>query len=326
MQETRHHTPRVVIIGAGAVGGAYAAALLGTGLAAEIVLLDRDTARADSVARDLIAAASFAPPARVWVGGVADCAGAALTVLTAGVAPGSPARPVDLARETSALVRQMAPQVARHNPRGLLLIATDPVDVLTYAAVTLSGLPARQVIGSGTIVETARFRAVLGAHCDVDPQDVQAFIVGAHGVSVVPVWSSATIAGVPLARYCAAQGVPYDETVQADLAGHGQAPARADQPEQSIHAVVAGLIRITMAILRAQCTVLTVSSLIEDDGHNDGSAGLCLSVPTVVDQSGVARVLRRVLSPQERERLRHAAGVLRVGIAEMALEERGTLR
>ena len=159
MQETRHHTPRVVIIGAGAVGGAYAAALLGTGLAAEIVLLDRDTARATSVARHLIAAASFAPPARVWVGGVADCAGAALTVLTAGVAPGRPARPADLARETSALVRQMAPQVARHNPRGLLLIATDPVDVLTYTAVTLSGLPARQVIGSGTIVETARFRA-----------------------------------------------------------------------------------------------------------------------------------------------------------------------
>lgn len=321
MEESGRRARRVGIVGTSPVGAAYASALLGSGLAAEVVLIDDNSASARSAVQDLARAALRAPHTRLWAGGYDDCAEAVLTVLATSAPPRDAENRLSLAGETGAVFRRIVSRVGQVNPHGLLLVATEPVDVLTYAAWRLSGLPGRQVIGSGTMPETARFRALLGAHCGVDPRAVRAYMVGKHGAGALPLWSSATIGGLALARYCVAQGIPYDEQVQAEIAGRTHTGAEGSDVTRD--AMAASLLRMSEVILRNQCAVLAVSSLIEDDGHNDGIAGVCLSLPTVVDRSGVARVPRLTLTSEERERVRHAAGILRVAVTGLSLGERG---
>ena len=159
---------------------------------------------------DLQHAVPFAKPTRVWAGSYADCAGAAVTVIAAGVGQKPGETRLDLVRKNTAIFGQIVPQVAEANPTGIILVATNPVDILSYESWRLSGLPPERVIGSGTILDTARFRAALSDHFGVDPRSVHAFIVGEHGDSEVPVWSSANIAGMRLPEFCSANGIRYD--------------------------------------------------------------------------------------------------------------------
>jgi L-lactate dehydrogenase len=210
------------------------------------------------------------------------------------------------------------PQVVRHNPDGLLLIATNPVDVLTHAAWKLSGLPAQRVLGSGTILDTARFRYLLSQHYGVDPRSTHAFIVGEHGDNEVPVWSLANVAGMRLLDSSAAHGM---EPRQEDLdtlfqETRGAAYQIIERKGATYYAVAAGLVRIVEAILRDQHTVLSVSNLIED--YYD-IRDVCLSLPTVVGRKGVERVLRLRLSPEEVTGLRRSAEILKAVIAELKL-------
>ena len=158
------------------------------------------------------------------------------------------------------------PEVVKHNPSGILLIATNPVDVLTYAAWKLSGLPAERVIGSGTVLDTARFRYLLSQHFGVDARSVHAYIIGEHGDSEVPVWSLANIAGMRLPEFCKAQNLPYDQQAMEEIFVQTRDAAYRiiERKGATYYAVAAGLMRITQAILRNQSTVLSVSSLIED--------------------------------------------------------------
>src|SRR5512136_1317126 len=214
---TQFHSTRVAIIGAGNVGATCAYALLLRGLATEIVLVDVNKAKAEGEAMDLNHTVPFAYPTRIWAGDYADCAGAAVTVITAGAAQKPGETRLDLVKKNAAIFRQIVPEVVRNNPNGILAIATNPVDVLTYVAWKLSGLPAQRVIGSGTILDTARFRYLLSQHFGVDPRSVHAYIIGEHGDSEVPVWSLANIAGMRLPAFCTAQGVPCDQSVMDDI-------------------------------------------------------------------------------------------------------------
>jgi L-lactate dehydrogenase len=195
---------RVGVVGTGNVGASFAYALLLSGLAAEIVLIDANRARAEGEALDLAHTTPFSHPTRVWAGDWADLAGAAITVIAAGAnqAPGETR--LDLLAKNAAIFRQIVPEIVRHNPEGILLIATNPVDLLTYESWRITGLSPARVIGSGTVLDTARFRQLLSAHFGVDPRSVHAFIVGEHGDSEVPVWSLANIAGMRLPDFCAA--------------------------------------------------------------------------------------------------------------------------
>jgi L-lactate dehydrogenase len=169
---------RVAVIGTGTVGATFADGLLLGGLASEIVLIDKNRAKAEGEAMDLNHAVSFAHPTRIWPGDFADCAGAAVTVLTAGALQAPGETRLDLAGRNAAIWREIVPLVVQHNPDGILLIATNPVDVLTYATLKLSGLPAERVVGSGTILDTARFRYLLSEHFRVDARSMHAFIIG----------------------------------------------------------------------------------------------------------------------------------------------------
>ena len=310
---------RVAIVGMGNVGASFAFALLLSGLAAEIVLIDANRAKAEGEAMDLNHAVPFSHPTRLWAGDFSDCAGAVVTVLAAGANQKPGETRLELVKKNTAIWRQIVPELARHNPHGILLIATNPVDVLTYAAWKLSGLPAAHVIGSGTILDTARFRYLLSQHFGVDARSVHAFIIGEHGDSEVPVWSSANIAGMRLPEFCRAQGMPYDPEAmrQIFLQTRDAAYHIIERKGATYYAVAAGLMRITQAILRNQKTVLSVSSIIRDfHGLDD----VCFSLPTVVDRGGVENVLRLELDDSEVSKLRDSAELLRKTIESLDLK------
>ena len=304
---------RVAVVGAGHVGATFAYALLLSGLAAEIVLVDRDGERAEGEAMDLAHAVPLTRPARVWAGGLEECAGAAVTVLTAGATQKPGETRLDLFERNAAVFDEIVPGVVRHNPGGLLLVATNPVDLLTAHAAALAAraasVPAGRVVGSGTILDTARLRHLIGAHVGVDPRSVHAYVVGEHGDSEVPVWSSANVGGMPLAAFCAASGVPYDAAVREAIgrATREAGPAVAARKGATYYAVAAGLVRIVEAVLRDQATVLSVSTHV--DGPH-GLRGVTLSLPAVVSRDGVTRVLETELDADEHAALHRSAGVL----------------
>jgi L-lactate dehydrogenase len=303
------HPARVAVVGVGNVGATFAYALLLSGLAAEIVLIDANHARAEGEAMDLNHAVPFTHPTRVWAGDYSDCAGAAVTVLAAGSGQKPGETRLDLIKKNAAIWKSIVPEVAKHNPHGILLVATNPVDALTYAALKLSGLPACRVIGSGTILDTARFRYLLSQHFEVDARSVHAYIIGEHGDSEVPVWSLANIAGMRLPEFCKAQNIPYDEAAMEEIFVQTRDAAYRiiERKGATYYAVAAGLMQITRAILRNQSSVLSVSSLIED---YHGIGGVCFSLPTVIDRGGVEKVLHLELSPEELRQLRHSVEVL----------------
>jgi L-lactate dehydrogenase len=310
---------RVAIVGMGNVGSTFAYALLLSGLAAEIVLIDANRAKAEGEAMDLTHAVPFTHPTNVWPGDYGDCAGAVVTVLAAG-APQAPGETrLDLIKKNAAIWRSIVPQVAKHNPGGILLIATNPVDVLTYAAWKLSGLPSQRVIGSGTILDTARFRYLLSQHFGVDARSVHAYITGEHGDSEAPVWSSANIAGMRLPQFCQAQGIRYDQRVMEEifLQTRDAAYRIIERKGATYYAVAAGLMQITQAVLRNQNTVLSVSSLID---NYYGLSDVCFSLPTVIDRGGVEQVLRLELDDAEVNKLRTSARVLRATIKGLNLK------
>ncbi len=301
---------RVAVVGTGNVGSTFAYALLLSGLAAEIALIDVNRAKAEGEQMDLNHAEPFAHPTQIWAGDYPDCSGAAITVIAAGTNQKPGETRLDLVKKNAAIFAQIVPQVARHNPDGILLIATNPVDVLTHASLRLSGLPPERVIGSGTILDTARFRYLLSERFGVDSRSVHAYIIGEHGDSEVPVWSLANIAGMRLEDFARAHGMAYNKSDLDEIFRRTRDAAYEiiKRKGATYYAVAAGIMRITEAILRDQATVLSVSSLVRDYyGLND----VCLSLPTVLDRAGVHRQLRLSLSQEEEQGLRNSAAVLR---------------
>lgn len=285
-------------------------ALLLSGMAAEIVLIDKNHGKAEGEAMDLNHAVPFAHPTRIWAGDYHDCASATVVVLTAGANQRPGETRLDLLQRNADIFAEIVPRVVEHNRDGVLLIATNPVDVLTRLSLQLSGLPPQRVIGSGTILDTARFRYLLSQHFGVDPRSVHAYIIGEHGDSEVPVWSLANIAGMRLEDFCAAQGRSCDwqelHTIfeqTRDAAYH-----IISRKQATFYAVAAGLMRIIEAILRDQNTVLSVSSLVS--GEYDIS-DICLSLPSIINRQGIQKVLHLQLSAEEVRKLQESAQVLR---------------
>jgi L-lactate dehydrogenase len=318
-KQTRHigSAPvRVVVVGTGHVGSTFAYTLLLRGLASEIVLVDVHRERAKGEAMDLNHAVPFGQPTSVRVGDYSDCAEAAVTVITAGVAQKPGESRLDLVKRNAAIFDEIIPAIDQHDPQGHLVITSNPVDVLTWVAQRLSSLEPSRVIGSGTVLDTARFRYLLGQHYDVDPRNVHAYIVGEHGDSEVPAWSLTNIAGMRLPEFCAAHGVDHDQCAMDELFEETRRAAYEiiERKGSTHYAIAAGLFRIVEAIVRDQRSVLTVSTRI------DGYAGIqdvCLSLPCVIGQNGVQRRLDIELSDDELEGLRNSARVLREIIEQL---------
>lgn len=309
MTENVHQPVRVAVVGTGNVGATFAYTLLISGLAAEIVLIDMNQKKAEGEAMDLNHAVPLTQPARIWVGDYADCEGAAVTIITAGANQKPGETRLDLAARNVEIFRQIVPNIVKHNPNGIILVATNPVDVLSYATWKMSGLPKERVLGSGTILDTARFRFLLSQHFGVDPRSVHAYIIGEHGDSEVPVWSLANIAGMRFPVFCEQMGVGCNQDALDRIFEQTRDAAYQiiERKGATYYAVATGIVRIVEAILRDQGTVLSVSSLIE---HYYDIDDVFLSLPSVVDGGGVERILRLRLSDDEIAGLRNSARVL----------------
>ena len=193
---------KIAIVGVGSVGATSAYALMISGLAAEIVLIDVNEHKAEGEAMDLAHGAPFVPPLNVRSGKYADCAGAQIVVITAGVPQKPGETRLDLVMKNVAIFQDMVPQIASAAPNAILLVVSNPVDILTYATLKISGFPAGRVVGSGTVLDTARLRALIGQRLQVDSRSVHAHVIGEHGDSEVVVWSRATVAGMPIDEFC----------------------------------------------------------------------------------------------------------------------------
>ncbi|NML16520.1 L-lactate dehydrogenase [Azohydromonas caseinilytica] len=309
---------KVAVVGAGRVGSTFAYTLSASGLVHDIVVIDADADRAEGEAMDIAHAVPFHRPVQVRAGDLADAAGAVVTVITAGAAqrPGE-TRPALLQRNVEAL-RGIVEEVVYANPGGLLLVATNPVDALTFAALRLSGLPSAKVLGSGTVLDSARLRAELATRYGVDPRNVHAYVLGEHGDTELVPWSTTRLANMRLQDYCALTGSSCTaaDMEQVALRVRDAAYEIIRRKGATNFAIAAALTRIVEAIVRDESSVLTVSTLLQGQYGIDG---VCLSLPAVVGRQGVRHVLPIPLAEEEEQALRRSADVIRQALQSLGL-------
>lgn len=303
-------TRKVGVVGAGMVGSTFAFALLQSGLASDVVLVDSDRGRAEGEAMDLNHGLPFVPVADVRAGAYEDLAGCALVVVAAGAHQKPGQTRLDLLQQNAAMCAEMVPRIVAANPDGVLVLASNPVDVLTHIAAEKAGLPWGRVIGSGTILDTARLRYLLGAHFDVDPQSVHAYVIAEHGDSAVPVWSSATLGGLPLEQAARGRGRPWDAAVRHEIFEKTRTAAYeiVRRKHATYYAIGLALLKLAEAVLRDQNTVLTVSVPLRGAY---GVAGMALSLPAVVGRRGVQSTLDLLLDEGEQAAFARSAATLR---------------
>lgn len=309
---------KIAIVGAGAVGSTVAYAAMIRGLVTELVLIDARRDKAEGEAMDLNHGLPFVPPAKIWAGDYSDCQGAEIVVLSAGVASLPAETRLDLLERNGAIFKEIMPQIARYNPQAILLVITNPVDVLTYLTVKLSCRPPSRVVGSGTVLDSARFRYLLSEHCGVDSRNVHAYIIGEHGDSEVPVWSLANISGVRLEEYCLVcdRGCTQAEREEIFQRVRRAASEIVVRKGATCYAIGLAATTIMESILRDQKSVLPISSLLEGEY---GLREVCLSVPSIVDRGGVGKILQLPLSEIEIEGLERSARILKEAASSLGL-------
>lgn len=311
---------KVVIIGTGAVGSTFAYTLMQSGLAREIVLIDADRERAEGEAMDLNHGLFFAPPVDIRAGDYGECAEAALIVITAGAKQKPGESRLDLVQRNVAICREIMGEITSRNKESVIVMVTNPVDVLTYVAQELSDYPPGRIIGSGTVLDSARFRYLLSTHCRVDPRNVHAYVIGEHGDSEVACWSMTHIAGVSMRAFCQeACGRNCSDSERDALFEQvrGSAYHVIESKGATYYGVSMALERIAGAILRDENSVLTVSVRVES---RRGLPEVCLSLPAVVNARGVDRIVDVALSDNEQEALHRSANILKDVISKIDLE------
>ncbi len=306
---------KVVVIGAGSVGTTYIYALLQTGLAGEIALVDINAKRVEGEVMDLSHGLPFIPPVTVKAGDYADCRDANLIVVTAGARQAPGQSRTELIQKNAEIVRAICAQISAHRSNAVLLMVTNPVDTLTQLAVRCLGWPRERVIGSGTVLDSARFRFLLSRHCGIDARNVHAYILGEHGDSEVAAWSMTHIAGVPIEEYCRMCKACDYPTHHREIAEQVRDSAYhiIDYKGSTFYGIGLSLVRISGAILRNENSVLTVSSLLRGEY---GIWDVCLSIPCVLGESGIVRVIDAQLADSEQEALTRSAEVVAATIRQ----------
>ncbi|MCF2970562.1 L-lactate dehydrogenase [Synechococcus sp. Nb3U1] len=294
------------IIGAGQVGMACAYSMVIQNTLDELVISDIARNKAEGEVMDLVHGIPFVEPTRVRAGELADCAGSDVVILTAGAKQRPEETRLDLVQRNVEIFKSLIPAVMEHCPDAILLVVSNPVDIMTYVSWKLSGLPTGQVIGSGTVLDTARFRYLLAERLGVDPRSLHAYIIGEHGDSEVAVWSKVNVAGTPIG----------DLSPEWDPAHLGDIFEQVRNAAYEIirrkgatsYAIGLGVTQIVQALLRDQHRVLTVSSLTQGEY---GLSDVCLSLPNIIGRRGVERTLAMSLTETERKQLHHSAHILR---------------
>src|SRR6516164_3644904 len=303
---------KIGIVGCGMVGSTSAYALVMSGVGREIVLVDLNRRRAEAEANDIYHAVPFAHPLTVRAGDYPDLAGARVVVIAGGVAQKEGETRLHLLQRNAEVFRQIIPSVLRYAPEAVLLVVTNPVDIMTHLAARFAadfGVPHTRVIGSGTTLDTARFRGLLGRHFDVDARHVHAYVVGEHGDSEVLVWSQATIAGLSLDEFAHVHGTPLGQAARQRIDDNVRRAAYhiIGGKGATYYGISSAVARIVDVLLHDQRAILTVCSRITGVPDCDG---LTLALPHLVGGEGALGTIPLRLNGREQEELRHSAGIL----------------
>jgi L-lactate dehydrogenase len=301
---------KVVVVGAGAVGTTYIYALMHTGLASEIALIDIDVKRVEGEIMDLSHGLAFVPPVNVHAGTYADCGDAALIVITAGAKQAPGQSRIQLVQKNAAIVSSICDEIARSGSTAVVVITSNPVDILTEVALKRLKRTRATVIGSGTVLDSSRFRYMISQHCGIDTRSIHGYILGEHGDSEVAAWSLTHVGGVPITDYCKVCHKCEFAIQREEIAKAVRESAYhiIDYKGSTFYAIGLSLVRISAAILRDEHSVMSVSV------HMDGEYGLndvALSVPCVLGRHGVEHVIDAPLAPAEQKGLEASAEALR---------------
>ena len=288
---------KAAIIGCGFVGSATAFTLMQSQLFSELVLVDVDFDKADGEAKDIAHGIPFAGQMKIHAGVYEDLSDAAIIIVTAGAGQKPGETRLDLVHKNVAIYESIIPRIAEQNKDAILLIVSNPVDILTYTALKLSGYPENRVLGSGTVLDTARLKYALGEHLSVDSRSVHSFIIGEHGDSEIAVWSSANVAGVPLDQFCEMRGHYNHETAMKEIAESVKNSA-------------------CECIMRNEKSVMPVSSMMHGEY---GIEGMCLSMPAVVGSEGVETHVPITMNEEETKKLQESAATLKEIIEDIKL-------
>lgn len=300
---------KAAIIGCGFVGSASAFCLMQSGLFSELVLLDANRDKAEGEALDVAHGIPFARPMKIYAGDYDDIADAAIIIVTAGANQKPGETRLDLVQKNVGIFRSIIPEIAKRNFAGILLIVSNPVDILTYTAMKLSGLPEHRVIGSGTVLDTARFKYQLGEHLQVDPRSIHAFIIGEHGDSEIAAWSSANVSGIPIHDICEMRGFYNHEDAMKEIAEtvKNSAYEIIAKKKATYYGIAMSVRRICEALVRNEKSILPVSTMLHGQY---GIEDVVLSMPAIVGSDGVETTVPIDLSPEEQEKLKESANVL----------------
>lgn len=301
---------KITVVGAGFVGSTTAYTLMLSGLVSEIVMIDANTEKSEGEVMDMNHGMPFVRPVRIYNGSYSDCAGSDIVIITAGAGQKPGETRIDLVNKNTAIFKDIINQVTKYNQDCILLIVTNPVDILTYVTYKLSGFPKNKVIGSGTVLDTARFRYLLGDHTGIDTRNIHAYILGEHGDTELATWSLANIAGIPMTQYCSMCEGCKDSISRKEIFENVKNAAYdiIKKKGATYYAVALAVRRIVEAIVRNENSILTVSSLLE--GHY-GLNDICLSVPTIVNSNGIERIIEVPVDESEAGLLRNSANSLK---------------
>lgn len=308
-------TVKVVVVGVGSVGSATAYTLLLSGIVSEIVLIDVNKDKAEGESMDLNHAAPSNTRSRA--GDYPDCAGAAIVIVTCGINQKNGQTRMDLAAKNANIMLEIIPNVAKYAPDTILLIATNPVDVLTYISYKASGFPLSRVIGSGTVLDTARFKYILGEHFKISSDSIDACVIGEHGDSGVPVWSLTNIDGMKLRDYCEKANHIFDQNAFHRIFEQTRDAAYdiIKRKGYTSYGIAAGLLRIVKAIIEDTGSTLTVSTV----GDYFGVEQIAISVPTKLNKSGAHQVAELSLDEKEIELMEKSASQIKSVIEHLEI-------
>ena len=301
---------KVAVIGCGFVGSSSAFALMQSGLFSEMVLIDADTKRAEGEAMDISHGISFARPMQIYAGNYDDITDAAIIVITAGANQKPDETRLDLIKKNAAIMKSIVGEIKKRDFGGILLIVSNHIDILTLIALKESGYPSNRVIGSGTVLDTGRFKYLLGEHLDVDSRSVHAFIIGEHGDSELAAWSNARIGGLKVNDFCELRGhFNHEQSMKKIFENvRNSAYEIIERKHATYYGIAMAVKRICEAIVRNEKSILPVSSLMTGEyGLND----VVLSIPAVVDETGVQKVIPIELNDEELTKLKDSANILK---------------
>lgn len=306
---------KAAVIGCGFVGSATAFSLMQSGLFSEIVLIDADMDRAEGEALDISHGVPFSKHMKIYAGTYEDIVDAAIIIITAGANQKPDETRLDLVHKNVAIFRSIIPEIAKRNCAGILLIVSNPVDILTYTAIKLSGFTENRVIGSGTVLDTARLKYELSEHLSVDSRSIHAFIIGEHGDSEIAAFSSANVSGIALSEFCEMRGHYDHEANTRQIAENVKNSAYEiiQKKKATYYGIASAIRRICEVIIRDEKSILPVSSMMHGEY---GIEDVVLSMPAIVGKYGIETRVPIDLSEEEIEDLKRSAQTLKefVGI------------